>query len=612
MVMTVIRKSYGDPKDVRVSERGKIMITSAEIAQLVQSLIWLLAGVGVFIVGMNFMSDALEKSAGSGMKRMLEKISNNRFSGVGIGAGVTAIIQSSSATSVMVIGLVNAGVMTLMQATPIIMGANIGTTITGVLVALKNDVFNMIMYLLAFAGVMMGFFKDERIKIAGGLCSGLGLIFVGLEVMSSDQAFGNELVERLFTEIFKNINFPLLLILVGIIFTALIQSSSASTGVVITMVGTGVLPLELALFIILGANIGTCVTALLASVGANVNSKRVALIHFTFNVVGTVAFTALIWIFKDAAVSLLVSLFPGSDPMSLQMRVSAFHVVFNVVTTALLLPFTKYLVKYSTLVIKDKKVEEKQNLLDRRLIATPAAALQQCRTVTASMAETSLLSIKNAFSLLNGYDDKLDKKVREEEDAVDIYEDELGSYLLELSAKDMSGRDSVEVTKILHLISDLERLSDHAVNIAESAKEMHLKKLAFSDAARSEIDVLIRAVGEILDTALHSFKYNSVETAVKVEPLEEVIDRLQAQIKLRHIGRLQRGECTIELGFILTDLLTDIERIADHCSNIAGCVIEISHHSLGMHSYTHSLKSGNADYEKAVRDYSEIYAIAVE
>ena len=321
--------------------------------QLIQSLIWLLAGVGVFIVGMNFMSDALEKSAGDGMKKMLGRISNNRFSGVSIGAGVTAIIQSSSATSVMVIGLVNAGVMTLTQATPIIMGANIGTTITGVLVALKNDYFNMLMYLFAFAGVMMGFFKQEKVKIAGLLCSGLGLIFVGLNVMSSEQAFGNPLVETMFQSIFSVIDFPLLLILVGVIFTALIQSSSAATGVVITMVGTGVLPLELALFIVLGANIGTCVTALLASVGANANSKRVALIHFTFNVVGTVIFTALGWIFKNPILHLLASLFPGSDTMSLQMRVSVFHVIFNVTTTLVLLPFVKQLVQYSCAVIRN-------------------------------------------------------------------------------------------------------------------------------------------------------------------------------------------------------------------------------------------------------------------
>ena len=359
-----------------------------EIMQLVQSLIWLLAGVGVFIVGMNFMGDALEKSAGSGMKRFLEKISNNRFSGVGIGAGVTAIIQSSSATSVMVIGLVNAGVMTLMQATPIIMGANIGTTITGVLVALKNDYFNMAMYLLAFAGVMMGFFKKEKIKIAGSLCCGLGLIFVGLEVMSSEQAFGNPLVKEMFTDVFQKIDFPLLLILVGVVFTGLIQSSSAATGVVITMVGAGVLPLDLALFIVLGANIGTCVTALLASVGANANSKRVALIHFTFNVIGTVFFTAIIWIFRDPVINLLVSMFPGDDPMSLQMRVSVFHGIFNVTTTCLLLPFVKQLVNYSRAVIKDKKEEEATlsfKYVDERLLATPPIALAQVKKEIDSM-----------------------------------------------------------------------------------------------------------------------------------------------------------------------------------------------------------------------------------
>ena len=380
------------------------MINSEEIMQLIESLIWLLAGVGVFIVGMNFLSDALEKSAGSGMKRLLEKISNNRFSGVGIGAGVTAIVQSSSATSVMVIGLVNAGVMTLMQAVPIIMGANIGTTITGVLVALKNDFFDMTMYLLAFAGVMMGFAKKEKIKLAGSLCCGLGLIFVGLEVMSSEQAFGNPLVEKLFIGIFEKVNFPLLLILIGIIFTALIQSSSAATGVVITMVGTGVLPLDLALFIILGANIGTCVTALLASMGANANSKRVALVHFTFNLIGTVIFAAIIWIFKDPIINLLTSAFPGDDKMSLQMRVSLFHVIFNVTTTLCLLPFVKQLVKYACRVIKDKKDSAEVitlKFVDDRLLSTPPVALMQVKKEIDYMASLVKENIKLSFTSLD-------------------------------------------------------------------------------------------------------------------------------------------------------------------------------------------------------------------
>ena len=465
------------------------MLTASEILQLIGSLIWLLAGVGVFIVGMNFMSDALEKSAGSGMKRMLEKISNNRFSGVGIGAGVTAIIQSSSATSVMVIGLVNAGVMTLMQATPIIMGANIGTTITGVLVALKNDYFNMLMYLFAFAGVMMGFFKNEKIKIAGLLCSGLGLIFVGLNIMSSEQAFGNPLVEDLFTNVFQTIDFPLLLILVGVIFTALIQSSSAATGVVITMVGTGVLPLELALFIVLGANIGTCVTALLASVGANANSKRVALIHFTFNVIGTVLFTALIWIFKEPAVNLLVSMFPGSDPMSLQMRVSVFHVIFNVTTTCLLLPFTKYLVKYSCLVIKDKKADEETLTLkyvDDRLLTTPPIALMQVKKEMDYMLSLVEENAIHAFVAMDKASSEYDARIRNNEEIIDFTNGALTKFLIKLSAN-ASQSDERVIGSYFHVLNDLERIGDHAENFHEIGMEMIEKKISFSEKAQSEI-----------------------------------------------------------------------------------------------------------------------------
>lgn len=411
------------------------MLSAENIMQLIQSLIWLLAGVGIFIVGMNFMSDALEKSAGEGMKKLLGKISNNRFSGVGIGAGVSAIIQSSSATSVMVIGLVNAGVMTLMQATPIIMGANIGTTITGVLVALKNEYFNMLMYFFAFAGVMMGFFKKEKVKLAGLLCSGLGLIFVGLNIMSSEQAFGNPLVETLFQGIFRVIDFPLLLILVGVIFTALIQSSSAATGVVITMAGTGVLPLELALFIVLGANIGTCVTALLASVGAHANAKRVALIHFTFNVIGTIVFTAIVWLFKEPMINLLVSLFPGDDPMSLQMRVSVFHVIFNVTTTCLLLPFVKQLVQYSCRVIKDKKdIQPELTLkyIDDRLLTMPPVALMQVKKEIDYMFSLVEENIALSFETLETQQPAKGDQITANESIVDFTNSALTGFLIKL------------------------------------------------------------------------------------------------------------------------------------------------------------------------------------
>ena len=588
------------------------MFTSDQVMQLLSSLIWLLAGVGVFIVGMNFMGEALEKSASSGMKRLLEKISNNRFSGVGIGAGVTAIIQSSSATSVMVIGLVNAGVMTLMQATPIIMGANIGTTITGVLVALKNDYFNMAMYALAFAGVMMGFAKKEKVKLAGLLCSGLGLIFVGLNVMSSEEAFGNPLVESMFTEIFKRIDFPLLLILVGAIFTALIQSSSAATGVVITMVGTGILPLDLALFIILGANIGTCITALLASVGANANSKRVALIHFTFNFIGSAFFAAIIWIFKDPVVNLLVSVFPGDDPMSLQMRVSLFHVIFNVTTTLILLPFVKQLVDYSCRVIKDKDEDAdalNSIFIDERLLSTPTIALDNCRVVATDMAHWAQQSFDDSTKALFGYTEKLDKRIREAEKMTDKYEDKLGSYLVKLSSSSISERDSAQASMLLKVIGDFERISDHARNIMFSGLELHEKKLAFTDEAKAEISILADAVTEIIDMSFESFINNDVTLAIKVESLEEVIDGLKEKMRTNHTKRLQKGKCSLDTGFVWSDLLTNFERISDHCSNIVGAVVDFEHNDLNTHKALKKIRRSGEEYDNQYKEYSIKYQL---
>lgn len=583
------------------------------VIELIGCLVWLLAGVGVFIVGMNFMGDALEKSASSGMKSLLEKISNNRFSGVGIGAGVTAIIQSSSATSVMVIGLVNAGVMTLMQATPIIMGANIGTTITGVLVALKNDFFNMAMYALAFAGVMMGFAKKEKVKIAGSLCSGLGLIFVGLEVMSSKEAFGNDLVKDMFTNIFEKIDFPLLLILVGIIFTALIQSSSAAAGVVITMVGTGVLPLSLALFIVLGANIGTCVTALLASLGASSNAKRVALIHFTFNLIGTAFFTAIIWMLKDPIVNLLVSVFPGTDPMSLQMRVSLFHVVFNVTTTLLLLPFVKQLVDYSCRVIKDKK-EDDDNLgaifIDERLLTTPSIALDTCRTVAIDMGHWALGAYSDCVNVLSKYDDKIAKRVKDAEKTTDKYEDILGSYLVKLSGTSITSEESARATLLLKVIGDFERITDHARNIVFSSEELQDKGIEFSDNAKAELKKLEDAVSEILDMSLEAFANNDMELAVKIECLEAVIDDIKEQMRSNHTMRLQNGACSLETGFVWSDLLTNFERISDHCSNIAGSVVELVNRDYRTHRALKKFKKNSEEYDNIFAQYSEKYQLA--
>ena len=550
-------------------------LSSTEILQLIQSLIWLLAGVGVFIVGMNFMGDALEKSAGSGMKSLLEKISNNRFSGVGIGAGVTAIIQSSSATSVMVIGLVNAGVMTLMQATPIIMGANIGTTITGVLVALKNDYFNMAMYLLAFAGVMMGFINKEKVKIAGSLCAGLGLIFVGLEIMSSEQAFGNQLVKNMFTEIFKAVDHPLLLILVGIIFTGLIQSSSASTGVVITMVGAGVLPLYLALFIVLGANIGTCVTALLASVGANANSKRVALIHFTFNVIGTILFTAIIWIFRDPVVNFLISLFPGDDAMSLQMRVSVFHIIFNVTTTCLLLPFVKQLVNYSCFVIKDKKEEEDVLTLkyvDDRLLTTPPVALMQVKKEMDYMLSLVEENCDLAFVAMDKGSDEYSEQITKNEAIIDFTNSALTKFLINLSVS-VEQSDERIIGSYFHVLNDLERIGDHAENFHEIGIEMMSKKISFSEKAHAEIYAMREQVRQMFEIAKDAFENLNRERLPLLTSLEEQVDEEKSQLIASHFARLADGNCSVEVSPYFSSMVLGLERVADHLVNVGYSIL---------------------------------------
>ncbi len=550
-------------------------MSTADVLQLIQSLIWLLAGVGVFIVGMNFMGDALEKSAGSGMKKLLGKISNNRFSGVGIGAGVTAIIQSSSATSVMVIGLVNAGVMTLMQATPIIMGANIGTTITGVLVALKNDFFNMLMYLLAFAGVMMSFSKKEKLKILGSLFCGLGLIFVGLNVMSSEEAFGNDLVEQMFTNIFSVIDHPLLLIFVGVVFTALIQSSSASTGVVITMVGTGVLPLELALFIVLGANIGTCVTALLASIGANANSKRVALIHFTFNTIGTALFTALIWIFKEPFVNMLLSLFPNSDPMSLQMRVSTFHVIFNVTTTVLLIPFVKQLVDYSCLVIKDKK-EEKENYtlryVDDRLVTMPFVALMQVKKEMNYMLSLVEENAKLSFEAMRTGNMAAKKKVAENEAIIDFTNGALTRFLINLSPN-VEHSDEMVIGSYFHVLNDLERIGDHAENFHEIGEEMLEKEIAFSEKAQGDIGKMCEKVLRMFEISKDAFDNVNKEHLMELTTLENEIDAMKKELTASHFARLAEGNCDMQVSPYYSSAVLGLERVADHLVNVGYSIV---------------------------------------
>ena len=546
--------------------------------EIVSSLIWLLAGVGIFIVGMNFLSNALEKSAGSGMKRMLSKISNNRISGVGIGAGVTAIVQSSSATSVMVIGLVNAGVMTLMQAVPIIMGANIGTTITGVLVAFKNDYFNMAMYLFAFAGVMMGFFKNEKVKLAGSLMSGLGLIFVGLELMGSEQAFRNPQIMGLFENIFGVVNNPFLLIVIGVIFTALIQSSSAATGIVITMVGTGVLPLSIALFIILGANIGTCVTALLASVGANANSKRVALIHFTFNLIGVVIFAVLLLIFGVQIVGILETLFPGdvaTNPMAVQMRVSLFHVIFNTSTTLILLPFVKLLVKFSCLIIRDKK-DKKEVLtlkyVDDRLLSTPPVALMQVKKEMDYMLSVVEENIKLSFVAIDTSSSKYDEIIRNNEEIIDFTNGALTKFLIKLSSS-VELSDEKVIGSYFHVLNDLERIGDHAENFHEIGIEMIDKKLTFSDKAKMEIEEMREQILKMFDISKDAFEnLNKSELPILTE-LEEKVDITKDKLIASHFSRLADGNCNVDVSPYYSSVVGGLERVADHLVNVGYSIV---------------------------------------
>ena len=552
------------------------MFSPEEIMQLIQSLIWLLAGVGVFIVGMNFLSGALEKSAGAGMKRMLGRISGNRFSGVAIGAGVTAIIQSSSATSVMVIGLVNAGVMTLMQATPILMGAKIGTTITGILVSLKNDYFDMAMYLLAFAGIMMGFAKKEKIKLAGLLCSGLGLIFVGLEIMSSDQAFGSDMVKGLFQNIFQSIDFPLLLVLVGVIFTALIQSSSAATGVVITMVGTGVMDLHQALFIVLGANLGTCVTALLASVGTNTNAKRVTLIYLTFTSIGMSLFTALVWIFKAQFVNLLTSFFPGDDPMSLQMRVSSFHVLFNVSTTVLLLPFVTPLVKFSERMIKDKPTLEETLTLkyvDDRLLTTPPVALMQVKKEMDYMFSLVEENMALSFEAMETEDLSKSETLATNEKVINFINSNLTRFLIKLSSH-VEQSDEQIIGSYFHVLNDLERVGDHAENFFDIATEMAGKGIAFSAIGQADMKNMRDGVMEMLSIAKDAFDSLSTAHLQELAALEDKIDDMKRDYTAAHFARLAEGNCSMAVSPYYASAISGLERVADHLVNVGYSIVD--------------------------------------
>lgn len=590
----------------------------------VKNVLELLCGLALFLYGMNVMGDALKQSAGSKLKAILANLTSSTWKGFLLGLGVTAIIQSSSATTVMVVGFVNSGTMTLTQALGVIMGANVGTAVTAWITALSgiegaSGATDMLAWLkpsawlpiLAIIGVIMFMFgKREKRKNIGIILLGFVVLMTGMDIMSAsvEGLKGNPTFTSILT-MFEN---PILGVLAGTVLTAVVQSSSASVGILQSMSMTGAISYGAAIPIIMGQNIGTCITAMLSSIGATKNAKRAALMHLYFNVIGVVVWLGLFYA-ADAVFdfALFNNKADGSIYAVDPWVIAGIHTIFKILCVILFAPFTKWLEKLACISVKDSNEVEKTNALDDRLLDTPTVAVERAKVVTLEMAKVSCDALTLSLDMLSEYNQKDADAIRVYEDKADNYEDMLGTYLVKLSGRNMAERDSHEITKLLHLIGDFERISDHAVNILESAEEMNDKKLTFSSEAQRELKVLCGAVREILDITYRSFVAGDVEFASVVESLEQVIDNLKDKIKVNHIKRLQKSECTIEHGFILSDLLNNLERVSDHCSNIAGCVIEISRYdALDMHEYLNAMKnSESGEFAEKYKEYSEKYAL---
>ena len=573
----------------------------------------LIGGLALFLFGMQVMGNALEKKAGGQLNTVLGKITDNPIKGFGLGLGITSIIQSSSATTVMLVGLVNSEIITLKQSIYVIMGANVGTTVTAWLLSLTGISGDSVIVqllkpssftpVLALIGIIFYMFvKNTEKKDTGMILLGFAVLMCGMESMSGAVS-GLKEVEG-FTNLLTVFSNPILGVLAGALLTAIIQSSSASVGILQALSTTGAITYASAIPIIMGQNIGTCVTALISSIGANKNAKRVAFVHLYFNIIGTVALLLLFY-----AVNSFVH-FAFVDLQANQFGIAITHSMFNLLCTALLLPFGAGLGKLATLTIKDAPTKEEATLLDERLLITPSVALERAEAVTADMADAAVSSIKTAMPLLNIYDAPTAKKVRKYEKDADVYEDAIGSYLVKLSNEDISETENHKITKLLKLIGDFERISDHAVNIVESAEEINSKHIEFSDEAKHEVSILKEAVFEITDLAYGAFIDNDLDKASLVEPLEQTIDILVEQIKLHHILRLQKSECTIDHGFVLSDILTNLERTADHCSNIAACITEISENaSFDMHKYLGDIRNDTDEFKSNFKMYKNKYSL---
>ena len=584
-------------------------------------ILTMIGGLAFFLYGMEVMGSGLSRASGGRLERLLERLTSSRWRAVLLGAGVTAVIQSSSATTVMVVGFVNSGIMKLSQVIGIIMGANIGTTVTSWILSLSGiESSNFFVRLLkpssfspvlaALGVVFLMFSKKEKLKNAGMIFIGFAVLMFGMDTMSGAVKPLADVPE--FTGILTAFSNPILGVLAGMILTAVIQSSSASVGILQALCATGAVSYGAAVPIIMGQNIGTCVTAMLSGIGASRNARRAALVHLYFNLIGTVVF--MLAFYTINAVVPFAFMNDGADAAG----IAVVHTVFNIFATLLLLPFSSWLERLACMTIKGEgEGQEKEDrkgealpILDSRFLSTPGFALEQCRTAAADMADCAKEALFLSMSLIHRYNKKKKKKVEELEQKVDSYEDELGTYLVKLSSKDLSAKESHTLSLLLHCIGDFERISDHALNLKEAAVELKEKKLRFSDKASEELVVFEGAVRDIVNTSLLVFGGEDLALAKKVEPLEEVIDFLHGEIKKRHVKRLRKGKCTIEMGFILSDITTNYERVADHCSNIAVNLLEITEDEYGTHGYLDVLRGeGNPAFGEDVRKLREKYVL---
>lgn len=589
------------------------IFSGIDLGNVIFPMLTFVGGLAMFLFGMSIMGDALEKKSGGKLESILQRLTSNKYKGLLLGLLVTAVIQSSSATTVMVVGFVNSGIMQLGQAMGVIFGANIGTTITSWILSLSgisSDNFFLTLLkpssfspLLAFIGVIYySFVKDAKKKDIGIILLGFAILMFGMETMSDTVKpladvpwFGQ------FMLMFSN---PMLGILMGAIITAIIQSSSASVGILQAFAATGSLTFSTAIPIIMGQNIGTCITAILSSIGTSTNAKRAAFIHLYFNVVSTIIITTLFYTINAFL-----------DFAFLAMPISAFniaivHSLFNIFATVIMLPLTNVLEKLACATVKGEDEERKFVLLDERFLQTPSFALKQCKTLVNQMADIAQGSVNKAIELLEKYDADIAVKIIEEEKEIDMYEDKLGSYLVAVSSNNLSFDDSKEASMLLHCIGDFERIGDHALNIMQAADEINTKGIVFSDDAVSEIKTMANAVNDIVILTKKALKEKSMELAVRVEPLEQVVDKMKHLLKSKHIDRLQKGECTTNMGFVFSDLITNFERISDHCSNIAVSLIQSMKDGIELHNYLNSVKNTeNEEFNKLYNEYETKYSL---